>query len=137
MYLLGYDVGSSFVKIALLEAETGNLAASATYPDKEMGILASHPGWAEENLEIWWENAKTCTALLKLKTSFNVSEIAAIGLSYQMHGLVVIDKNKRMLRPSIIWCDSRAAHIGAKAFREIGKEKCMKHLLNFPGNFTV
>jgi len=136
-YLLGYDVGSSSVKASLLNAETGTVIASAISPKKEMEIIAHQPGWAEQHPAMWWENVKAATAELGSVANVDLAHVAAIGISYQMHGLVLLDKNHHVLRPAIIWCDSRAVAIGDKAFAEIGQEKCLKHLLNSPGNFTA
>ena len=137
MYLLGYDVGSSSIKATLLDAETGKILAIATSPETELEIIAVKPGWAEQHPEIWWENVKNATTQLISNANINVADIKAIGISYQMHGLVIVDKYFEVLRPSIIWCDSRAADIGEKAFDDIGHEKCLKHFLNSPGNFTA
>ncbi len=135
--LLGYDVGSSSVKATLLEAETGKVVASATSPDKELEIIAEKPGWAEQHPKTWWENVVSATQKIKKDAQFDISDVKAIGISYQMHGLVTVDKNYEVLRPSIIWCDSRAVEIGKKAAKDIGEEKCLKNLLNSPGNFTA
>jgi len=137
MYSLGYDVGSSLVKATLLEIETGKAVASATSPKKEMEITAERSGWAEQDPSLWWDNLKAATGRIKSQIDFNPADIRAIGISYQMHGLVVVDKNKKPLRPSIIWCDSRAVEIGKRAFEKIGPEKCLSRLLNSPGNFTA
>ncbi len=137
MYLLGYDVGSSSIKATLLEAETGKAIATATSPKKEMEIIAARPGWAEQHPATWWKNVRAVTAEIKAMFGFAPADIKAIGISYQMHGLVIIDRNRRVLRPSIIWCDSRAVEIGSRAMREIGEKKCLKRLLNSPGNFTA
>ncbi len=137
MYLLGYDIGSSSIKASLLDAQTGILIDSATSPDKEMEIIAKKPGWAEQHPEIWWKNVIIATSKIKKKNSKKLKEVKAIGISYQMHGLVLIDRNKNVLRPSIIWCDSRAVPYGEKATKKIGAKKCLQHLLNFPGNFTA
>jgi xylulokinase len=136
MYLLGYDIGSSFIKASLLDAQTGKLLAAASAPDTEMTMISHQPGWAEQNPEVWWQNAKSATTALRNK-GFDLKQVKAIGISYQMHGLVIVDKNKQVLRPSIIWCDSRAVTIGDKAFAAIGEEKSLVHLLNSPGNFTA
>jgi xylulokinase len=135
--LIGYDVGSSSIKVSLLDAETGSTLASATSPDKELEIIAKKPGWAEQDPNTWWEHVKKATAKLKSKTSFDPADVKAIGVSYQMHGLTLVDKNFNVLRPAIIWCDSRAVEIGNKALKAIGEEKCLSHLLNSPGNFTA
>lgn len=137
-YLLGFDIGSSSVKASLIEAESGHLIASATSPqDTELEINAPKPGWAEQHPDMWWQHVQNATRQLKAKSGVNLHDVQAIGISYQMHGLVVVDKNQHVLRPSIIWCDSRAVSIGEKAFNEIGSETCLQHLLNSPGNFTA
>ena len=137
MYLLGIDIGSSSVKASILNGETGEIAGTSFYPKNEMTIVAKQSGWAEQQPELWWENLKL--AILEAKSLAKISgeEIVAIGISYQMHGLVIVDKQQNVLRPSIIWCDSRATEIGNKAFNEIGNEKCLNALLNSPGNFTA
>ena len=137
MYLLGYDVGSSSVKATLMQIEDGKVVVSATSPKKEMEIIAQQPGWAEQPPDLWWQNLKTATAEIKSAFSFDPADIQAIGISYQMHGLVIIDSNCQVLRPAIIWCDSRAVEIGEKAAQDIGREKCLENLLNSPGNFTA
>lgn len=135
--LLGYDVGSSSVKATLMEADTGKVLASAASPQKELEIIAQKPGWAEQHPHIWWDNVKSATWQIKAQTKFDARSVQAIGISYQMHGLVVVDKNHEILRPAIIWCDSRAVQTGRQAARDIGEGKCLKRLLNLPGNFTA
>jgi len=138
--LLGYDVGSSSIKATLMEAETGEVLATATSPEKELEIVARELGWAEQEPNIWWEHVTEATRQVAAKirnAKCEIRNVEAIGISYQMHGLVVVDKNKEVLRPSIIWCDSRAVQIGEKAAEDIGKEKCLKRLFNLPGNFTA
>lgn len=137
MYLLGYDIGSSSIKASLLNAETGKLAASASSPEKEMEMISRQTGWAEQNPQIWWDNLIAATKKLLLKTKINPLNIKAIGISYQMHGLVLVDKNQKVLRDSIIWCDSRAVDIGNKAFKNLGQTFCLANFLNSPGNFTA
>ncbi len=137
MFLLGYDIGSSSIKASLLNAETGEALASAFCPKKEMEMLAVQPGWAEQHPDTWWENLKAATAEVLSKAQVDVKQIKAIGISYQMHGLVIVNKHQKVLRPSIIWCDSRAVNIGNAAFEKIGKKNCLDHLLNSPGNFTA
>ncbi len=136
-YLLGFDVGSSSIKAALLHAETGTLVASAASPSTELAIEAQRPGWAEQDPEQWWENVVVACARLKTAAAREMAAVSAIGISYQMHGLVVIDKGGAVLRPSIIWCDSRAVDIGERAFAGIGQKTCLSRLLNSPGNFTA
>lgn len=136
-YLLGFDVGSSSVKASLVDIERGNIAASAFYPEKEAPIVAVRTGWAEQDPQMWWDNAKLALRKIMHQAGAKGEDIAAIGISYQMHGLVCVDKNQKVLRPSIIWCDSRAVAYGERAFNELGKERCLTHLLNSPGNFTA
>ena len=137
MYLLGYDIGSSSVKASLVDAQTGKCAASAFYPKSEAAIIAVKPGWAEQDPASWWEYLKLATADILASTGVDPKEIKAIGISYQMHGLVCVDKDQNVLRHSIIWCDSRAVPYGQKAFDALGHENCLSHLLNSPGNFTA
>lgn len=137
MYLLGYDIGSSSVKASLVSVETGKCVASAFYPKTEAPIKAVKPGWAEQDPEMWWANLKLATADILAQSGAKGNEIDAIGISYQMHGLVCVDAAGKPLRDSIIWCDSRAVPYGNQAFEAIGGEKCLEHLLNSPGNFTA
>ena len=137
MYLLGYDIGSSSVKASLVDAQRGKCVASAFYPKSEAAIIAVKPGWAEQEPASWWENLKLATADIMASSAVCPEDIKAIGISYQMHGLVCVDKDKNPLRPSIIWCDSRAVPYGQKAFDALGHEQCLSHLLNSPGNFTA
>jgi xylulokinase len=137
MYTLGYDIGSSSVKAVLLNLETGKVEASAFSPKTEMPITALRTGWAEQDPAMWWENLKLATSEVLSTSHIQRDRIIAIGISYQMHGLVIIDKNKQVLCPSIIWCDSRAVEIGRKSFNALGAERCLGSLLNSPGNFTA
>lgn len=137
MITIGYDIGSSSIKAALYDAEGGKEISHSSYPQTEMEIISRGPGWAEQKPETWWEAVKIVTKELLGTSSVNARDISAIGITYQMHGLVLVDKNLNALRPSIIWCDSRAVEIGNRAFKEIGEEKCLGHLLNSPGNFTA
>lgn len=137
MYTLGVDVGSSSVKASLVSIETGKCVASTFFPKTEAKIIAVNPGWAEQDPESWWENLKLSVSAIMAESGANPAEIKAIGISYQMHGLVCVDRNRQVLRPSIIWCDSRAVPYGEKAFEKLGHEKCLSHLLNSPGNFTA
>ncbi len=136
-YLLGFDVGSSSVKASLVDAETGQMAATAFFPEKEAPIKAVKAGWAEQDPEMWWMNAKLSLKKIMADAGATGEDIKAIGISYQMHGLVCVDKKHNALRDSIIWCDSRAVPYGDKAFNDLGSEKCLSHLLNSPGNFTA
>ncbi len=136
-YLLGLDVGSSSVKASLVEVDTGRIASSALSPKEEMTISSPQPGWAEQDPEDWWKHACAAVGLAIRELKPGRREVRAIGISYQMHGLVLLDKDHRVLRPSIIWCDSRAVSFGEKAFKTLGEEYCLRHLLNSPGNFTA
>lgn len=155
MYLLGFDIGSSSVKASIVDAESGRCVASAAYPKQEAPILSHRAGWAEQNPEDWWRYMKAAyqEAVAKLKgnegptpmpmptptptSTPTPTPIAAIGISYQMHGLVCVDKEQRVLRPAIIWCDSRAVPYGEEAREALGEEYCLTHMLNAPGNFTA
>ncbi len=144
MILLGYDIGSSSVKASLVDALSGRCIASAFYPKQEAPILSQKPGWAEQDPDAWWEYLKAATAEVLESASrsagdgrFERTAVAAIGISYQMHGLVCVDKAGRPLRPAIIWCDSRAVPYGQKAFDALGADWCLGHLLGSPGNFTA
>lgn len=137
MYLLGYDIGSSSVKASIVEAQSGKCIASAFYPKQEAEIMAPQDGWAEQHPEMWWKHLKLATADVLSSSHIKKEDIKAIGISYQMHGLVCVDKNKHVLRPSIIWCDSRAVGIGQQALHDLGTDLCLSHLLNSPGNFTA
>ena len=136
-FLLGYDLGSSSVKASLVNATTGECVSSAFFPKVEMEIISVKAGWAEQNPEIWWKNLKLATQVVLEESGVNAADIKAIGISYQMHGLVLVDENQQAIRNSIIWCDSRAVTYGEKAFNELGGEQCLSHLLNSPGNFTL
>ena len=135
--LLGLDIGSSSIKASLMESETGALIASATSPDTELAMDAPQAGWAEQHPSLWWEHIKKAIAMISSSAADAVKRLGAIGISYQMHGLVIVDKSGEVLRPSIIWCDSRAVPYGEKAFKELGEKTCLSRLLNSPGNFTA
>lgn len=137
MYLLGYDIGSSSVKAALVDASTGACVASDFYPKSEAPIKALQPGWAEQNPESWWKYLSEATASVLATSGIAPTDIKAIGISYQMHGLVLVDKDRKVLRDAIIWCDSRGVPYGDKAFGDLGSEHTLSHLLNSPGNFTA
>lgn len=137
MYLLGYDIGSSSVKAALVDAATGKSVASDFFPKNEAPIKAPRQGWAEQDPENWWRYIKEATASVLAQSCVNPADIKAIGISYQMHGLVAIDKDGNVLRDAIIWCDSRGVPYGEKAFGELGHDVCLPRLLNSPGNFTA
>jgi xylulokinase len=137
MLLLGIDIGTSSVKVSVVDAHSQKSLASAQYPDTESPIISLQLGWAEQSPNMWWEQTTQAIMLCHATGKYNPKDIAAIGIAYQMHGLVLVDKNQKVLRDSIIWCDSRAVEYGDKAFSAIGKERSLSHLLNSPGNFTA
>ncbi|PKA98829.1 xylulokinase [Flavobacteriaceae bacterium MAR_2009_75] len=137
MYSIGYDIGSSSIKAALIETSTGKSISVVNEPPVEMGMIAHENGWAEQHPNDWWKYVCTATKRLINENAIDASDITGVGISYQMHGLVVVDNNGEPLRNSIIWCDSRAVSIGQKAFDDLGNEKCSQHLLNSPANFTA
>ncbi len=137
MLLLGIDVGTSSIKISVVDAATQQAVVSAQYPETETGITALQPGWAEQSPEMWWLHVQEAILQANASKKYDPKDIGAIGIAYQMHGLVLVDKEQRVLRDSIIWCDSRSVNIGKEAFEKIGEEKCLSHLLNSPGNFTA
>lgn len=137
MLLLGIDIGTSSIKVSVIDPETQSAIASAQYPDSENQILAPQPGWAEQSPEMWWLQVQQAILLCNRSGKYDPQDIAAIGIAYQMHGLVLVNSDQQVLRDSIIWCDSRAVEIGDKAFKAIGEKKCLTHLLNSPGNFTA
>lgn len=137
MLLLGIDLGTSSVKVSIVDAETRQCIISVHYPETETDIITPQPGWAEQSPDLWWENVKQAILKCNATKLYDPQDITAIGIAYQMHGLVLVDKDQHVLRNSIIWCDSRAVEIGDEAFNAIGHEKCLYHLLNSPGNFTA
>ena len=136
-FLLGFDVGSSSVKASLVNADSGKCVSSAFFPEKEAPIKAVKAGWAEQEPDSWWQYAKQALQKIMAEAQVKAEEIAAIGISYQMHGLVCVNKELKPLRPAIIWCDSRAVPYGERAFNDLGADQCLSHLLNSPGNFTA
>lgn len=137
MLLLGIDVGTSSIKVSVVDSQTQQAIAAASYPDTETEIISIQTGWAEQSPEMWWQHVQQAIKRLGTNNKINLSEVGAIGIAYQMHGLVVIDKDQNVLRNSIIWCDSRAVSLGEDAFKAIGEQHALSHLLNSPGNFTA
>ena len=137
MLLLGIDIGTSSIKVSVVDAQTQKTVASAQYPETESPITTLHPGWAEQSPGMWWQHVQQAIKMCNQSGKYNPQDIAAIGIAYQMHGLVLVDKEQNLLRDSIIWCDSRAVQLGDQAFDAIGHDKCLAHLLNSPGNFTA
>jgi xylulokinase len=135
--LLGYDIGSSFIKASLIDAESGGLIASFQSPEQEMRIEAPQAGWAEQHPDLWWQHVVLATRGLLTKAALDHPDVRAIGIAYQMHGLVMVDRNNDVLAPSIIWCDSRAVETGRDALKNLGTEYCFQRYLNAPGNFTA
>ncbi|TCC87979.1 carbohydrate kinase [Pedobacter frigiditerrae] len=137
MYLLGIDVGTSSIKVAVVDIQTQKSVATVQYPEEETAIKSIQPGWAEQSPMDWWHNVQQAILKVNALDLFDPKAIKAIGIAYQMHGLVTVDKDQEVLRDSIIWCDSRAVELGEKAFDAIGHEKSLQNLLNSPGNFTA
>ncbi|WP_116108176.1 xylulokinase [Lewinella sp. IMCC34191] len=137
MYAIGFDIGSSSVKAALVEAATGKVLARVQAPAEEMGMDAPKPGWAEQDPELWYQYVVETTQKLLSETGTDSADVKAVGIGYQMHGLVLVDENHDVVRPSIIWCDGRAVDTGDRAFKGIGADECLSHCLNSPGNFTA
>lgn len=137
MLLLGIDLGTSSIKVSVIDADSLQCIATAQYPETEVDIISAHPGWAEQSPDQWWEHVKQAILKCHSQEKYDPFDISAIGIAYQMHGLVLIDKHQHVIRNSIIWCDSRAVETGNRAFTGIGEEKCLSQLLNSPGNFTA
>ena len=137
MFLLGYDIGSSSIKAALIKVDSGEAIKIIQHPKSELDIISQQVGWAEQHPEVWWKSVCRATSAILNETGIDPKEIKGIGIAYQMHGLVLVDKSQNVLRPSIIWCDSRAVEIGNEAFDALGEEYCLSHFLNSPGNFTA
>ncbi len=137
MLLLGIDIGTSSIKVAVVDAQTQQVISSAQYPEQESLIISKQPGWAEQSPDMWWQHVQLAFELCKKNGKFNPPDISSIGIAYQMHGLVLVDKEQQLIRDSIIWCDSRAVETGNTAFEVLGQEYCLSHLLNSPGNFTA
>lgn len=137
MLLLGIDVGTSSIKVAVVDAATQQCIASAQYPDEEAAIISLHSGWAEQSPDVWWQYVQQAICRANDSGRYNPKDIAAIGIAYQMHGLVLVNKEQQAIRNSIIWCDSRAVETGNEAYEAIGAGICNTCLLNSPGNFTA
>lgn len=137
MLLLGIDVGTSSIKVSVVESASGHTLASASYPETESEIISLKPGWAEQSPQMWWTHVKKAISICNAQRKYRAEDIAAIGIAYQMHGLVLIDKDGECLRNSIIWCDSRAVGTGERALNHLGEQYALQHLLNSPGNFTA
>jgi xylulokinase len=137
MLLLGIDLGTSSIKVSVIDASNSSVLATAQYPETEAAIISHQPGWAEQSPNQWWNDVKAAILKLQATGSFKSSDIGAIGIAYQMHGLVLVDNHQNVIRDSIIWCDNRAVGLGEKAFEQLGSDYCLGHLLNTPGNFTA
>ncbi len=137
MLLLGIDLGTSSVKVTVIDASNSKILATAQHPETEAAIISHQPGWAEQSANMWWQDVQAAILKVNSTGAFNPADIGAIGIAYQMHGLVLVDSSQNVIRDSIIWCDNRAVAIGEKAFETIGQGYCLGHLLNSPGNFTA
>ena len=137
MLLVGIDLGTSSIKVSVVEADSQSILATASYPETEADIISVQPGWAEQSPDLWWDHVQQAILKCHASKAYGPTAIGAIGIAYQMHGLVLVDKDQQVLRNSIIWCDSRAVAIGENAFQQIGPDRSLAHLLNSPGNFTA
>ncbi|RAV29632.1 xylulokinase [Sinomicrobium soli] len=137
MYWIGYDVGSSSVKAALVKSGTGEVVGTTRSPEEEMAITSKRPGWGEQDPEMWWDHLVRATSRLLRENNVGAGSVKGIGVSYQMHGLVLVDRQQQVLRDAIIWCDSRAVVTGRELLRTAGERRCIDRLLNTPGNFTL
>ena len=137
MLFLGIDVGSSSVKLSVLDGATGKSLGALSHPESELAIASPAVGFAEQHPDTWWDCVRQGLARLAARDQIKLEQIDAIGISYQMHGLVLVDNNQQVVRPAIIWCDSRAVPLGEKALADLGSDYCFAHLLNAPGNFTA
>ena len=102
----------------MVSAETQETIVSVSYPEQEADIISLQTGWAEQSPDIWWDHTVKAIQKAHSARKYNPQDIKAIGISYQMHGLVVTDKDNNVLRNAIIWCDSRAVEIGERARRK-------------------
>ncbi|MCS4227255.1 xylulokinase [Sphingobacterium sp. BIGb0165] len=137
MYFLGIDIGTSSVKVSIVEAFSQRKVCSAQYPAEEAPIISPQPNWAEQDPRDWWSYFKQALSKANASGLYDPKQITAIGIAYQMHGLVVVDRDQQVLRNAIIWCDSRAVELGNAAFEEMGRAFNLQHHLNSPGNFTA
>ncbi|MDX1701633.1 MAG: FGGY family carbohydrate kinase, partial [Melioribacteraceae bacterium] len=137
MYSLGYDLGSSSIKASVVDLQSCKPIAQYSYPSYEMPMISLRQGWAEQNPEDWWINLQAVTKAVIAESNIKADQIVSIGIAYQMHGLVAVDQLLKPVRPSIIWCDSRAVEYGNAAFNGIGEKYCLENYLNSPGNFTA
>ena len=137
MFYIGFDIGSSSIKASLVSAKTAKAISVLQEPKDEMQITSNQADWAEQNPELWWQHICQVTKRLLEENNIKSDQVKGIGIAYQMHGLVAVDKKGKHVRNSIIWCDSRAVGLGESAFKEIGEEHCMNRVLNSPANFTA
>jgi xylulokinase len=118
-FLLGIDLGTSATKTVLFDRELKIIAsASSEYP-----LSQPQNGWAEQNPEDWWNAAVETIGAVLNKSGAGSDNITAIGISGQMHGLVMLDENGNVLRPSIIWCDQRTGEECVDITCRVGAER--------------
>ena len=117
MYTIGIDLGTSTMKLLLVE-ETGEILNSAV---EEYPLLFPHPGWSEQEPKEWW--GALLSGVTDLLTGFDAKKVAGIGVGGQMHGLVTLDKQDNVIRPAILWNDGRTAEETEWLNTEIGKER--------------
>src|SRR5262245_2210718 len=105
MYWLGIDVGTGGTR-ALLVDERGKVCYAFTAPHEDMRM--ERPLWAEQRPENWWDAAQLAIRGVLKAAAATGKDVKGIGLSGQMHGLVLLDESNRVIRPALIWCDQRS-----------------------------
>mgnify|MGYP002514037786 CR=1 FL=1 len=124
MFYIGVDLGTSAVKLLLME---GN-GKIANIVSKEYPLYFPQPGWSEQKPEDWWEAVKT--GLKELTEDFDKSQVAGISFGGQMHGLVILDKDDNVIRPAILWNDGRTQEETDYLNNEIGKSTLSGYTAN-------
>ena len=125
-YILGVDIGTSGTKTVLFD-ENGTALSSATY---EYPLYTPQNGYAEQDPEDWWNASVHGISDVIAESGIPASEIKGIGLSGQMHGLVMLDADCKVIRKSIIWCDQRTSAEVAEITSKVGHEKLVEITAN-------
>ena len=125
-YVLGIDIGTSGTKTVLFD-ETGAVISSSTV---EYPLYQPHNGWAEQKPEDWWDAVQKTVQAVLGKSGILPEQIKGIGLSGQMHGLVMLDKDNKVLRPSIIWCDQRTGQECKEIEAKVGRKRLIEITAN-------
>jgi xylulokinase len=122
-YLLGIDVGTSGSKAVLISAADGAVQATATH---EYPLSHPRPLWAEQDPEAWWQGTVKSIRLVLEKAGGDAGDVAAVGLTGQMHGLVMLDRSGKVLRPAILWNDQRTGSQCAAITEKVGARKVLE-----------